>query len=158
MNKFLSIGANKIHYQVEGSGRPIVWIHGGGVDHRMWEPQVQYFRDRYQVITYDIRGHGKSEYKTNDRPDISDLEALLDPLDISNITLAGISLGGILAIDFVLAHPEKVDRLILMSPGPGGGAGEGALLPAVDTKTDGRRTGEGYGSSSSGDYGDDLLG
>jgi 3-oxoadipate enol-lactonase len=117
MKTFLHNGPNKISYQVEGMGLPIVWIHGGGVDHRMWQPQMKYFCNRYQLITYDIRGHGQSHYEVNEQPEIADLEALLDHLGLGQVALAGLSLGAVLAVDFVLAHPERVSKLILLSPG-----------------------------------------
>lgn len=108
---------NKVYYESTGEGTPIVWIHGGGVDHRMWNSQKEYFAKTNRVILYDLRGHGQSTFSDNSVPDIGDLEFLLDSLDLKQVYLAGLSLGAIIAVDFVLAHPERVKKLILLSPG-----------------------------------------
>jgi pimeloyl-ACP methyl ester carboxylesterase len=114
---FLLSGENQLFFTAAGKGPAIVFIHGGGVDHRMWQPQVAHFRDRFQVITYDIRGHGQSENVANDRFENEDLSTLLDSLGVGRIHLAGLSMGAVLAVDFVLAHPERVAKLLLLSPG-----------------------------------------
>ena len=113
----MQIGRNEIFYQVFGQGSPLVLIHGGGADHRMWREQVDYFKKEYKVVVYDIRGHGRSNFEENDRPDINDLEILADELGLKKINLAGLSLGAILALDFALANPARVEKLILLSPG-----------------------------------------
>ena len=113
----LSFDGNQIYFETSGQGTPLVLIHGGGVDRGMWKKQVEFFSRKYRVITYDLRGHGQSGYSSNKFPDSKDLEVLMDSLHLPQIHLAGLSLGAIIAVDFVLAHPEKVDRLILLSPG-----------------------------------------
>lgn len=50
-----------VYYEIAGAGDPLLFIHGLGSSHRDWEPQVAFFSRHYQVITYDVRGHGKSE-------------------------------------------------------------------------------------------------
>lgn len=113
----LPFGQNQIYYETQGAGKPLVFLHGGGVDHRMWAEQFSHFKDRYQVVVYDIRGHGQSSFQENEALEIEDLKALLDHLKLSDIQLVGLSLGAILAVDFALAYPELVDRLSLLSPG-----------------------------------------
>lgn len=108
---------NKIAYQKCGKGEVLVFIHAGGLDQEMWKDQTAHFKDSHQVITYDIRGHGQSAYVSNASHDIEDLKIILDNEAIENITLVGCSLGAILVIDYVLSYPEKVDRLVLVSPG-----------------------------------------
>lgn len=112
----LSLGPNTLYYEVQGAGDPIVWIHGGGVDHRMWQPQMAYFSPHYQVISYDIRGHGQSHFTENSKPDIQDLLSLIDSLGIEKTHLVGLSLGSVLATDFALAYPGRVQKLVLLSP------------------------------------------
>jgi 3-oxoadipate enol-lactonase len=50
-----------VYYQIAGAGDPLLFIHGLGSSYRDWEPQVAFFSRHYQVITYDVRGHGKSD-------------------------------------------------------------------------------------------------
>lgn len=50
-----------VYYEIAGAGDPLLFIHGLGASHRDWEPQVAFFSRHYQVITYDVRGHGKSD-------------------------------------------------------------------------------------------------
>ncbi|MDX1667728.1 MAG: alpha/beta hydrolase, partial [Saprospiraceae bacterium] len=113
----ISSGNNQIYFRSEGSGSPLIFIHGGAVDHRMWQPQWEHFRHEHQVVVYDLRGHGQSDFVDNDRQDILDLIALMDSLKLEKITVGGLSLGAILALDFALAYPERVENLILISPG-----------------------------------------
>ncbi len=117
MEKTISFKSNQVFYKSAGSGDPIIWIHGGGVDHAMWQKQLEYFAKTHQVVAYDLRGHGRSTYSDNSEPDIRDLEVLLDSLDIENAHLVGLSLGAIMAIDFTLAFPNRVRKLVLLSPG-----------------------------------------
>ncbi|MCE7990385.1 MAG: alpha/beta hydrolase [Roseivirga sp.] len=113
-------GENEIHYSSIGEGPAIVFIHGGGVDQHMWQAQIAALAADFQVITYDLRGHGKSAYKNNELYDIEDLKAILDESGLKQAHLAGLSLGAMIAIDFIMAYPEYVDKLVLMSPGLAG--------------------------------------
>ncbi|MEL6255469.1 MAG: alpha/beta hydrolase [Bacteroidota bacterium] len=115
-----SLGPNTINYELSGKGKTLVLIHGGGVDLRMWDRQVDALEGEFQILRYDIRGHGKSTYEDNTPPDVEDLISLTNELGIENFHLAGLSLGGILATDFSLAYPNKVEKLILLSPGLSG--------------------------------------
>ena len=114
---FVKSGLNNVYYEVHGTGEPIVFIHGGGVDLHMWRPQVEALSKDFRVITYDLRGQGQSDYQDNSLNDIEDLVALLNELGLNQVNLVGLSLGSIMAVDFVLAYPEKVKRMALLSPG-----------------------------------------
>jgi len=114
----IAFGGNQLAYQVSGNGpQTLVFIHGGGLDHQMWEAQVSYFSKHHQVISYDLRGHGQSSHHNNEALDIDDLLAILHTLGVQNFTLIGCSLGSIIALDLALAYPQKVDKLVLVSPG-----------------------------------------
>ncbi len=116
----LASGKNEIHYSSGGSGPTVVFIHGGGADQHMWQPQVNALVENFRVIIYDLRGHGKSTYLDNERYDIDDLKAILDQSGIDKAHIAGLSLGAMIAVDFALGYPEYVDKLVLMSPGLAG--------------------------------------
>ena len=105
------------HYRVEGSGPPLVLIHGVGLDLEMWDGQAAVLAPHFQVIRYDLLGHGGSVNPPGAR-DLSDfadqLGGLLADLKLGPVILAGFSIGGLIAQTFVLAQPEKVSRLVLM--------------------------------------------
>jgi 3-oxoadipate enol-lactonase len=97
-------------------GAPLVLLHGGAVDHRMWRPQVASFPDR-RVIVPDARGHGESSdarspYRLGD-----DVIALLDALGIERAVLAGVSMGGGTAVDVALEHPGRASALVVSGTG-----------------------------------------
>lgn len=107
-----------ISYSIVGKGETIVFIHAGGLDKKMWERQLKNFGKKAHVIAYDIRGHGKSKSESNSKFEIDDLNSILAKENINNkINLVGCSLGAIIALDFAIAFPEKLERLILVSPG-----------------------------------------
>lgn len=115
-----SFNNGDIYYEVGGSGHPIVFIHGFSLDHRMWRPQVKILSKSHQVITYDMRGFGKSSLPTGRYSHHQDLKALLDHLGIKQTHLIGLSLGGEVAIDFTITHPEMANSLILLESSLGG--------------------------------------
>ncbi|MEL7123936.1 MAG: alpha/beta hydrolase, partial [Bacteroidota bacterium] len=120
MNKTINaVDQNQMAYRQSSSDLDeyLVFIHAGGLDQEMWEDQIKFFRRRYNVITYDVRGHGKSLEMLTSRLEIDDLKGILETESIQRINLVGCSLGAIIALDFVLTYPEYVDQLVLVSPG-----------------------------------------
>src|SRR5262249_44738056 len=111
---------NGLYYETKGRGAPVIFIHGGQMDRRMWDAQFDVFAKEYRVIRYDIRGFGKSDTPTNAYSDAGDLHALLQHLRVKKATLIGLSLGAAVAVDFALVHGENVDALVLVCPGLGG--------------------------------------
>jgi pimeloyl-ACP methyl ester carboxylesterase len=117
---FAQVNGTQLYYEMLGEGPPLVLIHGGYMDRRMWDDQFHAFAKHYRVIRYDVRGFGKSELPPVLYADRQDLSDLLKHLGVENTYLLGLSLGGIIAIDFTLEHPSMVDALILVgSPVPG---------------------------------------
>ena len=108
---------NKINYKVEGKGETIVLIHGLSDNLEYWLPLANMLKDNYTVIRYDLRGHGLSSSDDTISIDllVDDLNNLLNELVIDTCILVGFSLGGVIAQDYTLKHPEKVSSLILMS-------------------------------------------
>jgi pimeloyl-ACP methyl ester carboxylesterase len=107
----------KTYYEDTGTGTPIVFVHGGWMDHRMWASQVEAFADEYEVITYDIRGHGRTGGSFEKRYTIelfaADLMALVEGLDIDCPVVCGLSLGGMIAQTYAVRYPEGLRALIL---------------------------------------------
>lgn len=110
---YAAVNGTKLFYEVRGQGRPLVLIHGGLMDRRMWDGQFELFAEKYKVVRYDIRGYEKSDKAVGKYSHIEDLLGLLDYLRIGKACLLGLSLGGQIALDFTLRHPGRVDALIL---------------------------------------------
>ena len=117
---FFEFNNGRIYFEVSGSGETIVLIHGHSLDHRMWQDQVKLFSNKYRVITYDMRGYGKSSVPSGKYSDYDDLQALLEHLKIVKVNIIGLSLGGEVAIDFTLKYPQSVNRLIVADSSLGG--------------------------------------
>lgn len=117
---FAQVRGTQLYYEMLGEGHPLVLIHGGYMDRRMWDDQFHAFAEHYRVIRYDVRGFGKSELPPMAYADRQDLYELLNYIGVEKTYLLGLSLGGIIAIDFALERPDMVDALILVgSPVPG---------------------------------------
>jgi len=100
---------------MRGSGHPLVLVHGGLVDSRMWDEQFEVFSQQYKVVRYDLRGFGRSQIPKEPFSPIEDLNGLMAFLKLDKVHLVGLSFGGSLVIEFTLAHPAMVDCLILAS-------------------------------------------
>jgi pimeloyl-ACP methyl ester carboxylesterase len=104
-----------IRGEADGFGIPVVFLHSGVTDRRMWAEQLRELAEEgYHVIAYDRRGYGETE--TPDVPfnHLVDLEAVLDRLSVHAAIFVGSSMGGGLAIDFALEHPERTIGLVLV--------------------------------------------
>lgn len=104
-----------IRGESDGFGLPVVFLHAGVADRRMWAGQMQLLAEEgYHVISYDRRGYG--ETTTEDVPfnHLIDLETVLDQLSVHAAIFVGSSMGGALAVDFALEHPERTVALVLM--------------------------------------------
>ncbi len=106
------------HYEVTGniSGVPVVLIHGFPFSHEMWYPQVEALSPHYRVITYDVRGHGKSEVGDGQYTIelfVDDLFGVLDYLKIEKAVGVGLSMGGYIALRAIERNPERFRALVL---------------------------------------------
>jgi pimeloyl-ACP methyl ester carboxylesterase len=117
---FAEVNGTKLYYEMKGKGPAIVFIHSGGFDRRTWDDQFTAFSERYTVIRYDVRGYGKSPAPTKPYSDDDDLYQLLKYLNVQKAHVIGLSMGGRIAIDFTLTHPEMVQTLIPVAPGLSG--------------------------------------
>jgi 3-oxoadipate enol-lactonase/4-carboxymuconolactone decarboxylase len=111
--------AVEVHHVVDGlAGAPVVLLSGSlGSTLEMWEPQVPALAERYQVVRYDTRGHGRSPvpdgpYSPDDLAD--DALALLDRLGVERAAVVGLSLGGMTAMRLAAREPHRVDRLAVL--------------------------------------------
>ena len=113
-----------LYYEDHGQGYPLLWSHEFAGDYRSWESQVRFFSRRYRVITYSARGYLPSEVP--DDPEaytqenaIEDLRGLLVHLRIETAHVGGLSMGGNVALNFGIAHPEMARSLVVAGTGSG---------------------------------------
>jgi pimeloyl-ACP methyl ester carboxylesterase len=123
LTRFARNGPAAVAYDLRGRGSPLVLSQGVGVGRWGWEPVAARLARRFQVITIDNRGIGASDtapghYSTRMMAD--DVLAVLDHAGIQRASLVGTSLGGMIAQELALAHPERVDKLVLVATIPGG--------------------------------------
>lgn len=107
----------KLYYEETGNGRALLFLHGAALNGEQWKHQVQYFSNRYRVITLDARGHGRSSLPEGKVcPDVfwQDVKALLDMLQIEKAVICGLSMGGHVALQTAIYAPERVEKLILI--------------------------------------------
>ncbi|HKG12601.1 MAG TPA: alpha/beta fold hydrolase [Pyrinomonadaceae bacterium] len=114
---FAEVNGGRLYYEAMGKGPAVVLVHGGLVDSRLWDGQMKPLSKHFRVVRYDIRGYGRSPAPTGEYYVIEDLRALLDYLKIDKATVVGLSLGGIVAADFALEHPARVESLVLVGSG-----------------------------------------
>ncbi|WP_265111227.1 alpha/beta fold hydrolase [Halosolutus halophilus] len=128
----LSRDDGTLWYETAGDGHPIVFVHGGWMNGEAWTNQVSHFEDDYQVVTLDVRGHGKTGATEPDRYSIElftdDLEALLDHLGIDEPIVCGISLGSMVVQEYLDRHPDRAAGAIM--------CGAVQSMPPVDLPTD----------------------
>lgn len=107
----------EIAYEVRGSGPALTLIHEGIADRRMWRETIPVFEPDFRVVTYDQRGYGDSSLPSGPATYVDDLRALLDHVGVERTALVGASLGGRVALEFAILHPERVVQLGLAAAG-----------------------------------------
>jgi 3-oxoadipate enol-lactonase len=117
---FLETNGARIYYEVDGEGEPLLLIHAGVANLRMWDAQVAAFRDGHRVIRYDTRGFGRTETEAVPFSNRADIADLLDHLGVDAAHVVGLSRGGMIALDFALEYPDRVRSLTTVAGGIGG--------------------------------------
>ena len=116
-----TIGDLAVHYEQTGQGEPVLLIHGLGSSTEDWEPQVKALAPDFTVITYDVRGHGKTA-KPAGRYSVpqfaEDAARLIRHLGFGPVHVMGLSMGGMIGFQLAVDHPELVRSLIIVNSGP----------------------------------------
>jgi len=110
-----------LHYETTGQGQPILFIHGLGSSGRDWEPQIAFFSAHYQVVTFDVRGHGQSDKPPGPysiRLFAGDTAELIKSLGIAPAHVVGISMGGMIAFQLAVSAPDLVKSLTIVNSAP----------------------------------------
>lgn len=141
---YAEVDGARLYYETAGTGYPLVWVHAGVADCRMWDPQFGPFAGRYRVARYDARGFGRSPMPDGPFTPSRDLAGVLDTLGMARAHLVGASMGAVGVIDLALTAPERVGALVLVSPAVAGhrwseavrrfGAAEDAALERGDVE------------------------
>jgi 3-oxoadipate enol-lactonase len=111
-----------IGYDDSGAGIPVVLVHGHPFDRSMWRPQAEHFSSTYRVITPDLRGYGESTVvpgKTTLDVFAQDIASLLDRLEVGQIVLGGLSMGGQIVMEFARLFQDRLLGLLLADTFPG---------------------------------------
>jgi len=121
MQTMLAAGTDKIWVEDSGgSGPPLLLLHEGVGDSRMWDPVWDGLTAAFRAIRYDVRGFGRSPAPTEDYSLLGDAQSVLDQLGVQSAHVAGCSMGGLTALELALAEPHRVRSLVLLCPGIGG--------------------------------------
>lgn len=117
---FLDVQAATLYYEYAGQGHPLLLIHAGIADSRMWDDQFPVFAQYYRVIRYDLRGFGQTRLQAGTFASYEDPAALLNALGVQKAHVVGVSFGSAIALNFTLTHPEMVASLVMVAPDAGG--------------------------------------
>jgi len=118
------INGVQLHYEVSGSGVPLVFVHEFAGDSRSWNPQVKFFARRYQVITYNARGYPPSDVPADPAAysqdlAVEDLRGLVRHLTLPAAHFCGLSMGGYAVLHFGLRYPTLARSLVVAGCGYG---------------------------------------
>lgn len=113
------LNGTSLYYEINGTGTPVVFIHGHGLTHTMFKPQLEYFSDKYKVILCDLRGNGKSGELLQAPNEIIetqclDLIMLLNDLGIREAVFVGIAYGGLVVQHIAKQYPERVKAIVIV--------------------------------------------
>jgi 3-oxoadipate enol-lactonase len=112
----LNVNAAEIHVEEAGEGKTIIFVHGTMMDSRLWAPQVEVLKLGFRVITYDLRGHGRSSPLPGmPFSHVADLEGIINAMGIDSAIIVGESVGGVIATNFAYEHRHRTRGLVLVS-------------------------------------------
>jgi pimeloyl-ACP methyl ester carboxylesterase len=120
-SRFLNMDGVRVHYRDEGSGPPLVLIHANFASLLSWDDAVESLKNTHRVLRFDMTGHGltgpdpSGDYSLERTVELT--SRFVDALQLGRFSIGGTSLGGTVALHYTAAHPERVERLVLLSPG-----------------------------------------
>jgi len=113
---YAPVNGAQLNFEMAGSGEPLLLLHAGVADGRMWDAQFSFFARHFRTIRFDLRGFGRSALPGGRFAHYRDVLGLLDYLDAPHASLVAVSFGGLIALDTALAAPERVRALVLGAP------------------------------------------
>ncbi len=118
-NGYVSVDSSRLYYEIAGDGPGLILLHAGIADARMWDQQFLAFAKHFTVLRYDLAGFGRSELPVGQYAHYLQLARLLELFELDQVALVGVSMGGTLALEFTVAFPQKVSRVVLSGAGVG---------------------------------------
>ena len=114
----------QLYYEVHGEGPALILTHGYSATSQMWAGQIEPLAPHFTVVTWDMRGHGQSDYPDDpgaysEAATVADMAALLDAVGAKDAVVGGLSLGGYMSLAFHATHPERTRALLIVDTGPG---------------------------------------
>lgn len=128
----LSLDDGELFYEISGSGPPLLFLHAGVADSRMWVDVVERLTDNFTCIVCDLRGYGKSFLPDGSFSYVEDAATLVRHISTTPVWLVGASFGASVAIDVALVQPDLVKGLVLASPAVGGFSPVAEVLEFVE--------------------------
>lgn len=116
----VDVNGARLWYDEAGSGQTVLLLHGGLGDSGLWEPVVPFLAERFRTIRTDLRFYGRSTGPNAPWSWQDDAIGVLDALEIERAAIVGLSMGGKLALDIALAHPDRLWAVAGVAPGLGG--------------------------------------
>ncbi len=108
------INGARLRYRTAGDGPPLLLMHAGICDSRMWDEQIEFFARTRRIVAPDFRGYGESKMVAGGYSHRADLRGLMDRLDIARAPLVAVSMSGRTALDIALETPGRVSALVLV--------------------------------------------
>jgi len=123
---FINRDGVQIYYDIQGpeGALPLLLSHGHAAATQMWAAQVEALKEKFRIITWDLRGHGRSDCPTDQalytvEHTVDDIAAILDACHIDKAVIGGHSLGGVMTFQFQLKYPQRMLAMIILNSGPG---------------------------------------
>ena len=106
---------HRLVYEATGDGEPVIFVHAGIADRRMWATQVPAFSERFRTITYDMRGFGESVMVDEPFTHSGDLVELMDSLEVDRAHIIGCSIGASATLQFAIEYPNRASSIVLVN-------------------------------------------
>jgi len=138
----IDVNGLRVHYLDWGNpgAPPVVCVHGYTSSAQAFNALARRFHDRYHFVAMDVRGHGESAWSPAGayqyRDQVGDLAAIVDKLGLSRFTLFGTSMGGIIAMAYAGAHPDRLTHLVINDIGPDVEVGSQRITQMVGSRPD----------------------
>ena len=113
-----------LHYEIHGTGPTLLLSHGFSATSSMWQGQIEPLAKSHQLVLWDMRGHGQSDYPDDpaaysEAETVADMAAILDAVGAQSAIIGGLSLGGYMSLAFHKTHPDRTRALLIIDTGPG---------------------------------------